>query len=164
MPHMLTFRHPVANRCLAYSGLTLVEPVGQNLPSCPRTCPGLTLVEVLVALTLLALVILPIMAGFSQSLVSTNQSTIAAVATSLARQKLEQLKLRDYDALFSEPSEVRDLRPGDGYFLISTQVQEVRANDPDNYSGLKRLDVSVSRQGSASSLVTLTTYSIPKGV
>jgi prepilin-type N-terminal cleavage/methylation domain-containing protein len=130
-------------------------------PGCPRR--GLTLVEVLVALTILAVILLPVMVGFSQALITTSQSSITAVATSIAREKIEELKLRPYELIQSQPGEHRDLRPGDSYFEVEATVTENRPDDAA-HSGLKTAVVSVYRSGSARPLVTLSTYFTPAGV
>ncbi len=129
---------------------------------------GLTLVELLVALVLLAVVLLPVMVGFSQALVAVNQSSISAAAASIARDKMEDLKLlaySNYYAGYSEiGSEVRKPMPFGsraGFFEVEVTVTVIR-DDPK--SGLKQAVVSVYRTGSANPVVTLTSYFTPRGV
>ncbi len=135
----------------------------------PTTKSGLTLVEILVALTLLAMVLLPVMTGLSQALVTTSDSTITTTATSIARDRVEQLKseLRrpgyDFNSLVSQPRVPADYRPGDGFFEVE-QIVEITRPDDAAHSGLKKVDVIVYRAGSDKPVVTLTTYLMPNGI
>ncbi|MCJ7822776.1 MAG: prepilin-type N-terminal cleavage/methylation domain-containing protein [Armatimonadetes bacterium] len=124
---------------------------------------GFTLVEVLVALTILAVVLLPVTIGFWQSLVVTNESSLNAAASSIARAELEELKHTDFAVLDSTPRETRDLKPGDGFFEVTTAVEVVRPNDSVD-SGLKKAEVSVYRAGGAERLAIATTYLTPFGI
>ena len=130
---------------------------------------GFTLVEVLVALTLMAFVLLPVMAGLSQALVSTSESSITAAATSIARDKNEQLKALvrssslGFDALASQPREPADLRPGDSFFEVEVTVETVRPDD-SLHSGMKKAAVMVYRTGGDRPVTTLTTYLVPFGI
>jgi len=124
---------------------------------------GFTLVEVLVALTILAVVLLPVMIGFWQSLVVTNESSLSAAASSIARAEVEELKRTDFDVLDSTPREPRDLKPGDGFFEVTIAVEVVRPNDSLD-SGLKKAEVSVYRAGGAERLAVATTYVTPFGI
>jgi len=126
---------------------------------------GFTLVEVLVALTLMAFVLLPVMAGLSQALVSTSESSITAAATSIASDESEQLKAlvrsssSGFDALASQPREPADLRPGDSFFEVEVTVE----TDSQN-SEMKKAAVMVYRTGGDRPVTTLTTYLIPFGI
>ena len=130
---------------------------------------GLTLVEILVALTLMAVVLLPVVIGLSQSLVATSNTSIAAVATSIAREKAEALKAEtrqsdfDFALLTSQPRESADYKPGDSYFEVDLVVETVRPNDSSN-AGLKKAAISVYRAGAEDPLMTLTTYLAPHGI
>jgi len=130
---------------------------------------GFTLVEVLVALTLMAFVLLPVMMGLSQALVSTSESSITAAATSIARDKNEQLKAlvrssaSGFAALASQPREPADLRPGDAFFEIEVTVETVRPDD-SQHSGLKKAEVTVYRANGDHPVTTLTTYLMPFGI
>ena len=130
---------------------------------------GFTLVEVLVALTLMAFVLLPVIIGLSQALISTSESTITAAATSTARERSEQLKAlvrsssAGFTALASQPREPADFKPGDAFFEVEVVVETVR---PDNsvHSGMKKAAVTVYRSGGDRPLTTLTTYLVPFGI
>jgi Tfp pilus assembly protein PilV len=134
-----------------------------------RQSSGLTLVEILVALTLMAVVLLPVVIGLSQSLVATSNASIAAVATSIAREKAEALKADmrapdfDFSALTSQPREPADYKPGDSFFEVDVVVETVRPDDSSN-AGLKKAAISVYRAGADAPLMTLTTYVAPYGV
>ncbi len=130
---------------------------------------GFTLVEVLVALTLLAFVLLPVMIGLSQALVSTSESSITAAATSIARDKNEQLKSlvrgssSGFAALATQPREPADFRPGDSFFEVEVTVETVRPDD-SQHSGMKKATVRVYRAGGDRPVTTLTTYLVPFGI
>jgi prepilin-type N-terminal cleavage/methylation domain-containing protein len=135
----------------------------------PTTESGLTLVEILVALTLLGVVLLPVVSGLSQALVTTSDSTITTTATSIARDKVEQLKADirrpgyDFNSLVSKPREPADYRPGDGFFEVE-QIVEITRPDDAAHSGLKKVDIIVYRTGSNKPVVALTTYLMPYGI
>jgi len=130
---------------------------------------GFTLVEVLVALTLMAFVLLPVMMGLSQALVSTSESSITAAATSIARDKAEELKAlvlgssSGFAALASQPREPADLRPGDSFFEVEVTVETIRPDD-SQHSGMKKAAVTVYRAGGDRPVTTLTTYLMPFGI
>jgi len=134
-----------------------------------KASSGLTLIEVLVALTLVAAVLLPVMIGLSQALVSTSESSIVAAATSIGRQRVEEIKAVarsatfDFASLESQPRETADLNPGDGFFEMEVIVETVRADDA-SHSGLKKVEVAVYRAGSDRATVTMTTYVMPFGI
>jgi len=142
--------------------------IGQETRSCPTRRRGLTLVEVLIALTVLAVFLLPVMIGFSQALITTSQASISAAASSIARQTVEDMKVLGYDSIQSSAGRVyADMRPGqnppDHYFQVETKVTELEQNDA-SLKGLKFVEVSVYRTGSQTPLVVLSTYFAPFGV
>lgn len=122
-----------------------------------------TLVEVLVSLAILAIVILPVVVGFSQSLITTNQSSVSVAASSILREKVEELKTTDFSALDSQPRQARDLNPDDGFFDVAVVVDTIRPDDAA-HSGLKRAQVSVYRAGGSEPLAIATTYFSPFGI
>jgi prepilin-type N-terminal cleavage/methylation domain-containing protein len=124
---------------------------------------GLTLVEVLIALAILAVALLPVMIGFSQALATANQSTITTGATSIARQKIEDLKAKAYADIVTEPRTPRDLRAGDSFYQVAVTVEELRP-DGTAHQGLKRVVTAVYRTGGAQPVVTITTYFTPVGI
>ncbi len=132
-------------------------------PLRPISQRGVTLVEVLIALTILAVILLPVVVAFRQSLTTTNEATLAAAASSVAREKIEELKIDAFDALQTQPREPRDLKPGDGFFEIAVAVETIRPDDI-SHAGLKKLQVSVYRTGGAVPLAILTSYTTPFGI
>ncbi len=125
---------------------------------------GLTLVEILIALTILAVVLLPVMVGFAQALITTSQSSTSAVASSIARQTLESMKAVGYSyALVGQTTTPADLVPGDAFFQIKTTVTEIEPDDA-SHKGLKKIEVLVYQKGSSSAMVALSTYISPVGV
>jgi prepilin-type N-terminal cleavage/methylation domain-containing protein len=134
-----------------------------------RGSHGLTLVEILVALSLVAIVLLPVVIGLSQALVSTSQSTLTAAATSIARDKMEQVKAGarrsdfDFASMSSEPRVAADLKAGDSFFEVEVVVETIRPDD-DSRSGLNKVAVSVYQAGTERPITTLTTYFTPAGI
>ena len=124
---------------------------------------GMTLVEVLVALIILSVVLLPIMLGFSQALIATSNSSITAAAASIAREKAEELKSKQFEELDSQPRETRDLNPEDGFFEVAVTIETVRPDDAA-HSGLKKAEVSVYRAGGSAPVSGITTYFTPYGI
>jgi prepilin-type N-terminal cleavage/methylation domain-containing protein len=132
--------------------MTRSRPIGQ----------GFTLVEVLIVVALLAMVLLPVMLGFSQALVTTSDSTITAAATSIARDEVEGLKTKGYASILSKARQPKDLKPGDSFFEVTVTVCE-RPNGAAQ-QGLKRAVISVYRRGGTNPVVTLTSCFAPRGV
>ncbi len=122
---------------------------------------GLSLVETLVALVILAVVLLPLILGFTQALVTTNQSSITAAAANIARETMEELKQVDYGYLVSREREERPMGSHASFFEVQVEVTVVR-DDP--VAGLKRVTVSVYRTGSSTPVTMLTSYFTPRGV
>ncbi len=129
---------------------------------------ALTLVEILVALTLVAVVLLPVVIGLTQALVATSETSITAAATSIGREKVEQIKAEtrrpdfDFADLSSEPRVAADLKPGDSFFEVEVTVEIVRPND-EQRSGLKKVQVCVYQAGTDRPITALTTYFTPAG-
>ncbi len=124
---------------------------------------GLTIIEVLVALIILSVVLLPIVLGFSQALIATSNSSITSAASSIAREKAEELKSKQFEELDTQPREPRDLNPGDGFFEVAVTIETVRPDDAA-HSGLKKADVSVYRAGGSDPVAGITTYFTPYGI
>lgn len=116
--------------------------------------------EVLIALTILAVVLLPVMIGFSQAIITTNETSIESVASSIAWATLENLKVVGYDNILSQE---RAAAPGNPRFEVAVEVSEPEPNGPQ-LEGLKVAVVSVYQKGSPSPMAVLTTYFTPVGV
>ena len=124
---------------------------------------GLTLVEILVALTLVAVVLLPVMTGLSQALVSTSQATIESAATSIARDKVESIKDLarrpnfNLEALTAEPRAPADLKTGDQFFDVEVLTEPAKP-DTGFQDGLRKVIVHVFRHNDDTPVATVTTY------
>lgn len=121
---------------------------------------GLTLLEVLIALSVLGVFLLPVILALTQALTTSTQSTTVVAATSIARQTVERLKSVGYDNVQSSPEPTpADLKPGDGYFEVTTSVALAAG-----VNSVKEIVVSVRRTGSQEPLAVLRTLLIPVGV
>jgi len=144
-------------------GVARDTAAGRGASALQRRSRGLTLVEVLIALVVVAVALLPVMFGFSHALMAANQSTIVSAASSIARQKVEELKAKTYGEIITEELSPRDLRPGDSFFQVEVTVEEVRPDGPA-HEGLKETVIAVYRTGGAEPVVSITTYFAPLGI
>ncbi len=71
----------------------------KNFSSADKKCAGITLVEILVALSVASLVMLPVILLFGVSEKVTYKSINEVVACNLALQKIEELKSRPFEEL-----------------------------------------------------------------
>lgn len=125
---------------------------------------GFTLLELLLAMVIMAVGMLGIMALFQNASRGALQADLNGEAIVLAREKLEEIimdKIRDgYDALdgSSYPQETftGDFSP----FVRSTSIEEVAEGDlstPQAGSGYKRVEVTVSWGSGPSTSISVPT-------
>ena len=108
---------------------------------------GFTLIEVLVAMSLFSIAILGV-AISTQSVIQTNQKNyFASVATSLAQDKLEELKSNPTSLASGGPA--TDVVNG----VTFTRNWTVTSNSP--ITGVKRIDVTVTWTNYGSQTITI---------
>jgi general secretion pathway protein I len=116
---------------------------------------GFTLMEVMVALSVVAIALVAIYRMHSQTLFMDTRSRFDTVATMLARQKLADIAIADLSDMTIDSGDFGDDHPGYTWRIQSDIVSsdQFREDGPV----LKRLQVTISRDGDASEF-NLSTY------
>jgi len=91
---------------------------------------GYTLIETIMAVTILALIVVPVSTLLSQSIYSNIKSKEMMIATALAQEKIEELKALSFDQVRSRVGIQidEDLQLDDFHFDISVRIQLENAN------------------------------------
>ncbi|NLZ52782.1 MAG: type II secretion system protein [Thermoanaerobacteraceae bacterium] len=91
---------------------------------------GYTLIEIIMAVTILALIVVPVSTLLSQSVFSNIKSKEMTIATALAQEKIEELKALSFDQVRARHGiqMEEDLKSDDFYFDRSVQIQLKNAN------------------------------------
>ncbi len=130
---------------------------------------GLTLVELIVTISLAAILGIPAGILFSEHLTAALRARDATVAMSLARYELERLDgLNDFchvDLTVNSPAGTT-ISPYQGYPYALTRTVWCQTGDcafncatPSNANnGIKRIEIRVTKIGSAENRATLVTY------
>ena len=116
---------------------------------------GMTLVEVLAAMAILAVIGIVMLTSFTQSYQIKTEAGRLTVAGNLAQQKLEELRLEDFDRLDSQGSKVAPFLFPKGN--VGAYVYWVEVVTPLANPNLKEIKVNVSWQGNGGRIVTLGT-------
>ncbi|MBI2093286.1 MAG: type II secretion system protein [Candidatus Omnitrophica bacterium] len=130
---------------------------------------GLTLIEIIVTISLLAIIAVPASLLLSEPMRAAISFRESTVAMGLARSELEQLDaLNDFChadlALTSASGITVDPYQGFPYALtriVSCQTGDCSSNcnaPNNNRNGIKRIEIRVSRSGSSDVLARLTNY------
>jgi general secretion pathway protein I len=116
---------------------------------------GFTLMEVMVALSVVAIALLAIYRMHTQTLFMDARGRFDTVAAMLARQKLADIDAGDLGDLIGDSGDFGDAHPGYGWRIESEDV----TSDLFKKDGpvLKRITVTISLNGDASRF-TVTTY------
>ena len=104
----------------------------------------------MVALGILALVVVPLMAGFDWSMGQTSQTNQLTAGTNVARQALEQARAEAASGTFPVPAQARAAVSGTPFQLQTT----VSTNSTMNF---ETITARVYGGSSATTLVSLTT-------
>jgi len=111
---------------------------------------GFTMVEILVALSILALILVPLLAGFDWSMGQTSQSNLTTAATNLARQTLETARAEGSTASgFPVASAARAAVPGTAFQAETVVVTNTTMN-------FEQITVNVYNGAALTPLVSLT--------
>ncbi len=111
---------------------------------------GFTLVEIMVALGILALVLVPLMAGFDWSMGQASQTNELTAATNIARQALETARETTASGTFPVPAQARAAVSGTPYQLQTS----VSTNGTMNF---ETITATVYLGGGTAPEVSLTT-------
>lgn len=137
-----------------------MNPANRHFYGCdPRPAAsserGFTLMEVLVALSVVAIALVAIYRMHSQTLFMDTRSRFDTVATMLARQKLADIAIADLSDMTIDSGDFGDDHPGYTWRIQSDIVSsdQFREDGPV----LKRIQVTISRDGDASEF-NLSTY------
>lgn len=116
---------------------------------------GFTLMEVMVALSVVAIALMAIYRMHSQTLFMDARGRFDTVAAMLARQKLADIETVDLSDLTSDSGDFGDDHPGYAWQIQSENVSSdlIREDGPT----LKQIRLTISLNGEASQF-TLTTY------
>lgn len=112
---------------------------------------GFALIEIIMAVTILALIVVPVCTLLSQNLYSNLKSREIMIATALAQEKIEELKAISFEQVCLKlGTEIeKNLRFNDMYFDRSVQVQLENEN---------LIKITVEVQGKNGGLVHIATY------
>lgn len=117
--------------------------------ACSRHRPGFTLIEVMVAMMITAVVTLGMGAFMAQFIRSVSTASVRATANELVADRLEEVKgATRYSAIDSIYAETKTAIPGYGGFERTTLVTRVGGLPPDLYD-YRLVTVIVSGRGLA---------------
>ena len=106
------------------------------------TCFGFTLLEVMVALSIIAIALTAVFGSQSQSLLLASEAKFSTTGALLAQMKMAELDLVDSQALTSDSGDFGEDFPG---YTWEVTVEDVGLDLPENASNhLKQLNVTIS--------------------
>ncbi len=105
---------------------------------------GFTLLEVMVAVAILAIVLVPLIGSQSQSVSLAGLSRFDTTASLLARQKMSELALADFDGLADGEGDFAGDFSGYHWQVTVTDLTEEESGIPDSGGMLKMVDLTVS--------------------
>lgn len=103
---------------------------------------GFTLLEVMIAVALIAIALTTLLVSQSQSVSFANSAKFETMAALLAQSKMSELTLRDADSLSSDSGDFGDDYPGYAWEAV---VSDISIEGVDNISDyLKQVDLTVT--------------------
>ena len=113
---------------------------------------GMTLVEVLSALTIFSIVATAVFSGFMQSLKLNSDAGTMTAASELAQLKLEEIRLTNFDSVINAGS-----ASSPQHFTVNGQSFDywIEASGVTTYPDLKQVIVNVVGPGRKASLSTI---------
>jgi len=120
--------------------------VGSQLPTAKRQTPpannGFTLLEVMIAVSIIAIVLIAVYKLHGQSISMNNAARFHTTAPLLAQSKLSEFGIKSLDELTSDSGDFGDNFPG---YTWNVSVEDVQSEFLDSVAeNLKRIDVSVN--------------------
>ncbi len=107
-----------------------------------QSAPGFTLLEVMVAMAIMAIVLVSVYRMHSQTLTMNTATRFYTQAPMLAQSKLAQLEAAPLEMLAGDSGDFGDKFPGYSWSISTEQVSSEVLGEVDN--DLKRIDVTVS--------------------
>ncbi len=108
---------------------------------------GFTLLEVMIAVALIAIAIVSLMASQSQSISVAGISRFNIDASFLARKKLTELRIIDYDSLSSETGEFEEDASGFSFELEVRPLDGDEIGFENEIDSLKIINLKIFRTG-----------------
>jgi len=107
-----------------------------------RKCPGFTLLEVMVAMAIIAITLMAVLNAQSGSLSRACEAKFSTTAPLLAQEKIAELEIEKAEDLTSDSGDFGDDFPGYSWELTA---QEPSFDSPENVSDhLRQLDLTIS--------------------
>ena len=104
---------------------------------------GFTLLEVMVALAIIATALMAVLGSQSQSLSIASETKFSTTAIFLAQHKMAELEAKDPEELSADSGDFGEEFPG---YRWDLRVSDVASVEPENVSDyLSQLDLTVSR-------------------
>ena len=103
---------------------------------------GFTLLEVMVAVALIAIALTTLLASQSQSVSFANSAKFETMAALLAQSKMSEIELQDKDALSDDSGDFGDDYPGYAWEVSISEVYLGEVFDISDY--LKQIDLTVT--------------------
>ena len=120
-----------------------------------KACQGFSLIEVLVAMAVIAIVVIAIFRLNSQTIDMTNATRFHTLAPLLAQSKLADIESRKIEDATSDSGDFGESHPGFNWNVtIDTVLSESLGETAEN---LKKIDLTVSYSGSGA-IYNLTLY------
>jgi prepilin-type N-terminal cleavage/methylation domain-containing protein len=112
---------------------------------------GLTLIEILVALGILAAVAVTFLLSMTTSSRAVMVSQERVTVDSLAKSQMERIKSETYDATTDPPdyqaAKLTDIPDGYDIEIAAARLEVNELNDPDEDDGLQEITVTVTHDG-----------------
>lgn len=104
---------------------------------------GFTLLEVMVALAIIAFSFVALLSSQSQSIAIASIARFETTAALLARQKLAELELQDYEQVFSTQGDFAEHFPGYTWELESKYLMDDESGIAESYQLLNHITLTV---------------------
>ena len=118
------------------------HPYPRNLPGFSRTASGFTLLEVMIALAVMAIVLVSVYRMHSQSLTMNTEARFYTLAPLLAQNKMAELEMLSADGFPEDSGDFGEQHPGYSWRTslvdVSSEVLGEVASD------LKQIDLTIS--------------------
>jgi len=128
--------HPVSS--IEHPASSIQHPASRN----PHSASGFTLLEVLIAMAIMAIVLVSVYRLHSQTLSMATANRFYTQAPLLAQSKMAQLEAMASDSISGDSGDFGDTFPGYGWSISTEDVSsEILGEAAEN---LKRIDVTVT--------------------